>query len=168
MPWHHIIPKHEWKLRFGNLKGVNAPDNLSNLYDHQHIQVHQRYYEEPCNPMGVVLIGDKVAWQTMAGFITPEEGRLELCREIGRRIPSPITRKRMSDSHIGIPRDPETCMKISLSHTGVSKGPHSIETKIKISKWAKSNPLSSKERTRISKLGGKARAKQRRERSLVS
>lgn len=26
---HHIIPRHEWKKRFGNLKGFNASDNVA-------------------------------------------------------------------------------------------------------------------------------------------
>jgi hypothetical protein len=41
MPWHHIIPKHKWKFRFGDLGGVNAHDNLVNLTTEQHSQVHR-------------------------------------------------------------------------------------------------------------------------------
>ena len=41
MPWHHVIPRHEWKRRFGNLRGLNEPDNLVNLTTEQHAQVHQ-------------------------------------------------------------------------------------------------------------------------------
>lgn len=46
MAIHHIIPKHEWKARFGNLKGFNAPDNTVDLYTEQHGQVHLHYFNE--------------------------------------------------------------------------------------------------------------------------
>lgn len=43
---HHIIPKHEWKERFGNLDGVNDPKNLVTLTLEQHAQVHLLLYEQ--------------------------------------------------------------------------------------------------------------------------
>jgi len=46
MPIHHIIPRHEWKKRFGNLKGLGAPDNLIELTTEQHAEVHMHYYRE--------------------------------------------------------------------------------------------------------------------------
>lgn len=45
MPWHHVIPRHEWKARFGNVRGLNAQDNLVNLTTEQHAQVHRLLVE---------------------------------------------------------------------------------------------------------------------------
>lgn len=45
MPWHHVIPRHEWKARFGNVRGLNAQDNLVNLTTEQHAQVHRLLLE---------------------------------------------------------------------------------------------------------------------------
>jgi hypothetical protein len=42
---HHVIPRHEWKVRFGNLRGFNAPDNIVNLTIDQHTQAHQLLFE---------------------------------------------------------------------------------------------------------------------------
>jgi len=36
---HHVIPRHEWKARFGNLEGVNAPENKVRLTREQHAHV---------------------------------------------------------------------------------------------------------------------------------
>jgi L-lactate utilization protein LutC len=45
MPWHHVIPRHEWKSRFGNVRGLNAQENLVNLTTEQHAQVHRLLVE---------------------------------------------------------------------------------------------------------------------------
>ena len=45
MAIHHIIPKHEWKARFGDLEGFDALDNLVNLTTEQHSQAHALLYE---------------------------------------------------------------------------------------------------------------------------
>jgi hypothetical protein len=45
LPVHHIIPKHEWFERFGNMNGVNAIDNVVKLTLHQHAEVHLLLYE---------------------------------------------------------------------------------------------------------------------------
>jgi hypothetical protein len=69
MAIHHIIPKHEWKARFGNLRGVNAPDNLSpELYNKQHAQVHAHYFSEITH-----IEYDKIASLVISGQIGKEE-----------------------------------------------------------------------------------------------
>jgi hypothetical protein len=64
---HHIIPKHEWKKRFGNLKGFGATDNTVWLSLEQHIQVHQLLFEINGRE------GDRIAFRGMAGMIGEEE-----------------------------------------------------------------------------------------------
>lgn len=66
MAWHHIIPKHEWKRRFGNLNGFNATDNQVNLSHANHTQIHQRMGTE-----GSEL--DMIAGRAMNGQIGREE-----------------------------------------------------------------------------------------------
>jgi len=66
---HHIIPRHAWKLRFGNLKGFNAPDNKVILAVEQHAQAHQLLYE---------LHGkteDFIAWKALSGSINITEAQ---------------------------------------------------------------------------------------------
>jgi hypothetical protein len=69
MPWHHIIPKHEWKKRFGNLTGVNAKDNVVNLSLENHQQIHKRYGEEGSE-------FDRIAGLTMLKQIGKEDARI--------------------------------------------------------------------------------------------
>jgi len=70
---HHIIPRYEWKERFGNLKGVNAPDNTVILTMAQHAEVHLLLYELNANDldlqayhacMGIILKRNAKALQT--------------------------------------------------------------------------------------------------------
>jgi hypothetical protein len=68
MPWHHVIPKHEWKRRFGNLNGFNAHDNQINLSHENHTQLHVRYGEEGSGP-------DMIAGKAMSGRIGKEEAQ---------------------------------------------------------------------------------------------
>lgn len=42
---HHVIPRHEWKVRFGNLDGFNASDNVVSLTVEQHAQAHLLLFE---------------------------------------------------------------------------------------------------------------------------
>lgn len=137
MPQHHVIPKHEWMMRFGTLMGVNSPENLVNLTHEQHIQVHKRYYEDRG------LLGDKLAWLGNEGVITPEELRRELSRQGGKsRLGVPQSnahRAKLSLAHTGVKRKPfteETKRKLSLSHLGKSH-PHTEESKRKISESLK-------------------------------
>lgn len=76
---HHIIPRHEWKKRFGNLQGFNEPDNIVRLTLEQHIEVHKRYYEDPSD--GIQKYGDKLAYQFLSGRIGKEEVLKEISRE---------------------------------------------------------------------------------------
>jgi hypothetical protein len=66
---HHVIPKHEWKQRFGSLVGINAPDNLVSLTTEQHVQAHQLLFEINGNQY------DRIAWQTLSGQIGHEEAQ---------------------------------------------------------------------------------------------
>lgn len=77
MPWHHVIPKHEWKKRFGTLDGFNASDNLVNLSHENHTQLHKRYGEEGS-------AGDRIAADAMAGLIGKESLHSEASRLGGR------------------------------------------------------------------------------------
>lgn len=72
---HHIIPRHEWKRRFGNLKGFNAPDNIVWLTIAQHAQVHQLLHELHNRHE------DFVAWKVLSGQMTITEGREFMRRE---------------------------------------------------------------------------------------
>jgi len=76
---HHIIPKHEWKRRFGNLKGFNAPDNVVRLTIEQHADAHRWLWEEYGNE------NDKLAWQMMVGQIGKEELQRGLARITGKK-----------------------------------------------------------------------------------
>lgn len=78
MPWHHVIPKHEWKKRFGNLVGVNAIDNMVNLSLKNHIQLHERMGEEGSK-------FDRIAASGMTGLIDKEHLLKELQQECGRK-----------------------------------------------------------------------------------
>ena len=90
MPWHHVIPKHEWKKRFGDLRGVNDIDNLVNLTVEQHSQVHKFCYEITGN------IGDLIASRAILGDI----GREQIKQELGRLGGKMLKGKRKTQSHI--------------------------------------------------------------------
>ena len=119
---HHIIPKHEWRKRFGNLRGVNAPDNMADLSLDNHIQLHKRYGEEGSK-------NDDLAYRALSGQIGKEEVLKELARMNGRMMVrhTQETLKRMSDSHRGntarrghnTPEDIKK--KISLATKGMQK-----------------------------------------------
>lgn len=81
MAWHHIIPKHEWLLRFGNLDGFNAPDNLIDLYTEQHGQVHLHYFNEITH-----IEYDRIAGLAILKQIGQEEANILAVKEaqIGR------------------------------------------------------------------------------------
>lgn len=64
---HHIIPRHEWKKRFGNLIGFNKSDNWVILTLEQHIQVHKLLYELN----GIEY--DRIAFMVLSGLIGNEE-----------------------------------------------------------------------------------------------
>ena len=77
MPWHHIIPRHEWKRRFGNLNGFNAKDNHVNLSHENHTQLHVRYGEEGSK-------SDAIAGKAMSGKIIGEELQRQISLMTGK------------------------------------------------------------------------------------
>jgi NUMOD3 motif len=97
---HHIIPKHEWKRRFGNLEGFNAPDNVARLTIEQHADAHRWLWEEYGSE------NDKLAWQMMVGQIGKEELQRELARINGKKNKgskrSESIKKKMSVAVLGV------------------------------------------------------------------
>lgn len=69
---HHIIPKHEWKLRFGNLKGVNDSDNIVYLSLDQHADVHRILWEMYQRDE------DNIAFMSLSSQLDNEELMLKL------------------------------------------------------------------------------------------
>lgn len=67
MPWHHVIPRHEWRTRFGNLNGYNHSGNRVELTTEQHAQAHEFLFELNGNQF------DKIAFQAIRGMIGKEE-----------------------------------------------------------------------------------------------
>lgn len=73
--WHHIIPRHDWKRRFGNLKGLNASDNKIELTLEQHIQAHELLFEIDGH------VEDLWAVRFLSGRMGKEEVIKEICRQ---------------------------------------------------------------------------------------
>jgi hypothetical protein len=150
MPWHHIIPKHEWKKRFGNLKGVNAADNLVELRLENHTEVHLRMGEEGSRY-------DRIAGLRMLRQIGNEEAQKQAARiwNSERQI-SEETRKKWAEARIGKINTEESKRKCAESlkgripwHKG-TKGlkPHSEESKQKQSASMKAKWKQRKEGTK--------------------
>jgi len=79
---HHIIPRYEWKERFGNLKGVNAPDNTVILTMAQHAEVHLLLYELNANDL------DLQAYHACIGILLKRnKNKLHKNERRGRRLP---------------------------------------------------------------------------------
>jgi len=71
---HHIIPKHEWKRRYGSLKaldetgrGINHPINIIHLTEQEHIDCHHMMWNS------FSRIGDKLAYLGMTKQIDKKE-----------------------------------------------------------------------------------------------
>lgn len=79
MPIHHIIPKHEYRERFGTLNGVNAPDNTVLLTLSQHAEVHKILYELNRNE------NDWLAHQAIVGIILKKSHLREVKRPLKRK-----------------------------------------------------------------------------------
>ena len=96
--WHHIIPKHEWKKRFGNLRGANSSDNMVNLSLENHVQLHIRMGEEGSE-------FDRIAGLSMTKQIGMEEAQ------------------RLSVKHAltGKPKDSEHRKKLSIANGGIRR-----------------------------------------------
>ena len=98
MPWHHIIPLHEWRLRINPLadrhdKDFNASDNRVLLTLAQHVQAHLFLFEITANKY------DWVAAQTLSGQMTMSEAKKEAQREAGRRTGVKLRGVPKSESH---------------------------------------------------------------------
>lgn len=93
---HHIIPRHEWMSRFGNLNGFNDVDNVVFLSTEQHAQVHGLLFELCGNEF------DKIASECLGGQIGKEEA----------------IKRASYIAHKGIPLSTETKLKIGQSHKG--------------------------------------------------
>lgn len=100
---HHIIPKHEWKKRFSNLRGVHAPDNVVWLTLEQHIQVHCLLWEMNGSK------GDWIAFQRMSDHIGNEE-TIRLSQSMGGLLRKG---KPSSNGHAGHSHSVETKKKLS-------------------------------------------------------
>jgi transposase-like protein len=72
MPIHHIIPRHAWKVRFGDLIGFDAPDNKVFLTIEQHAHVHLLLFELEHNKY------DWIAYRAMSAQI----GKDEIVRQV--------------------------------------------------------------------------------------
>lgn len=79
LPLHHIIPKHEWLERFGNMNGVNAKDNTVRLTLSQHAEVHLLLYELNHNE------SDLLAHQACVGMILKKHPKVVKRRKQPRR-----------------------------------------------------------------------------------
>ena len=161
MPLHHIIPRHEWKTRFGNLKGLNAKDNTIELTMEQHAHVHAHYYAEITHHEY-----DRIASLYIASLINKQEA---LSLSVVARNRARKGEKRspefcifMSAVRKGMVFTPEHCRNISLSKIGMKhtqkwkretslrmmdkvRGPYKPETKPR-----KSRIISPEHRTHIS------------------
>lgn len=76
---HHIIPKHEWLVRFGDLKGFNSQDNIVRLTLLQHAEAHKWLWEEYNSEK------DRLAWMMLSGQMGKEELQRELARMTGKK-----------------------------------------------------------------------------------
>lgn len=146
---HHIIPKHEWKQRFGSLHGVNATDNLVNLTTEQHVQAHRFLYELNGSEF------DKIAFLTLSGAVGGEDAhRLAVSFANKGRVHTPEARKNMSKSKLGKPLSEQQKQRISSAKIGK---PKSQQTRLKMSEAAKGKVFSQEHKTRMSlaRLGKK-------------
>jgi hypothetical protein len=64
---HHIIPKHEWKRRFGSLDGVDDSGNVVYLSVDQHAECHRWLFEQ------YGAWQDRIAYQGLTNTLGKEE-----------------------------------------------------------------------------------------------
>ncbi len=91
---HHIIPRHEWKQRFGNLQGFNDPDNVVYLSTPQHAQAHQFLFELFSKEE------DYIAWKGLSGAIGKDEAIRQAMSLGAKKKKSPETIERMKQAAI--------------------------------------------------------------------
>lgn len=135
MPRHHIIPRHEWKARFGSLSGFNAHDNQVDLYTDQHAQVHMHYFNEITH-----IEYDRIASLFIACAIGKEETyRLVSSATMKGRKLSAETRAKMPAAKkgnkysIGRKVSETTRAKLSIASMGKNRKPFTIVTKARMS-----------------------------------
>jgi len=117
MPLHHIIPRHEWKKRFGNLVGVNAPDNLVELTVEQHAHAHALCFELTGNEF------DRLASLRIAGAIGHEEAiRAAQIHSNKTRTISDAHRKNQSTAMKGRKHTPEHNQRIKEACAKIHQG----------------------------------------------
>jgi hypothetical protein len=124
---HHIIPRHEWKRRFGNFSGCNSPDNLVVLTTEQHAQAHLFLFELNRHPY------DLIAYETISGRIGKDEATLRAWKARGAPRPKgfkmdPAHKRAISLASMGKPGtrngatcSPETLRKRSASLQNLSR-----------------------------------------------
>lgn len=123
---HHIIPRHEWRKRFGSLKGFNGLSNTVLLTIEQHAQVHQILWEYNGS------WEDKLAWKALSGQISMADANLEAIRAGGfwhkgiKR--SLIARENYRRGQLGSVKSPETRLKISSARRGQINNPTGSST----------------------------------------
>lgn len=119
---HHIIPRHEWKKRFGNFEGFNSHDNIVFLTNEQHIEVHKRYWEDR------QLLGDLRAWKLMEGKneeLCKIQGSIvgRMCR--GKKLSKEDREKKSLSARGFLPQQHR--LKLAKSRKGVARTPEVIE-----------------------------------------
>lgn len=112
---HHVIPRHEWRTRFGNLDGFNAPDNKVRLTKPQHAHVHWLLYELNGNPY------DLLAYKGLSGQCTMSEASKEAER-IGKLIGARLG----GLAHKGRKCSPEELVRLRTQNLGRK---HTIESR---------------------------------------
>lgn len=103
---HHVIPRHEWKRRFGTFHGFNAPDNVVWLTIEQHAQVHQLLHEMNKS------WEDQLAYRFLSGLIGKEEAVL-------------VSQQMAGKKWLGRKHSVESKRRMSLSKTGIRRAPFS-------------------------------------------
>jgi NUMOD3 motif len=147
MAIHHIIPKHEWRKRFGSLIGFNCPENRVTVTTEQHAQIHMHYFNEITH-----IEYDRIAGITISGQIGKDEAfRLaHLIGNLGKKM-SKETRAKMSARGKGKILSDEHRKKLSEALKG-NKNPsgtvRSAETRrrMSIGKKAKLQPINTLEK----------------------
>lgn len=113
MAIHHIIPRHEWRKRFGNLVGFRAKDNVVDLTTEQHAQAHLLLYELNGNEF------DMIAYRAIIGSIGKEEILKAVVSATQKgKVVSQETRNRMSAVRKGRTFSEEHKQRIAASQMG--------------------------------------------------
>jgi Mor family transcriptional regulator len=135
---HHIIPRHEWKKRFGNLQGFNANDNVVCLTWEQHAQAHRLLFELNNNPY------DNIAAMALSRLCSFREAtkmaqRLSGATRKGTKL-SLESRAKMSQAHKGRKFTLEHRAAMSVALRGMPRGPMPAIVREKISKAQMGRP----------------------------